>query len=159
MLILNCEEPVLLFYAEVLVSFLLSSSYTHMDFFKVFMCVINLYIFTVVIIRCMYSLEVRALLTVVGLLLLFETGFHFPLTLLGEITYQLVKGLGYRLDDSSAVVQFPASVRLFLFASTSRRALGPAQPTAQWLPQVLSLWLRQLRHAADHSPPASPEVV
>jgi hypothetical protein len=110
-LILNCEEPVLLFCAEVLVSFLLSSSYAHMGFFKVFMCVINSFMFTVVIIRWMYSLEVRALLTVVGLLLLFETGFHFPLTLLGETTYQLVKGLGYRLDDSSAVVQFPASVR------------------------------------------------
>lgn len=34
-----------------------------------------------------------------GGLLLFETGFHFPLTLLGETVYQLVKGLGYKLDD------------------------------------------------------------
>jgi len=56
MLILDCEVPVLLFYTEVLVYFLLSSSYTHMNL--VFMCVIKLYIFTVIIIRCMNSLEV-----------------------------------------------------------------------------------------------------
>lgn len=93
------KVPVLLLYTEVLVSFLLSSFYTHMNFFKIFMCVINLYIFTVDIIRCMNSLEVQALLTEGGLFLLFETGFHFPLTLLGEKIYQLVKELGYRLDD------------------------------------------------------------
>jgi len=62
------------------------------------MCVIKLYIFSVVIIRCMNSLEVRALFTGGGLFLLFETGFHFPLTLSGETIYQLVKGLGYRLS-------------------------------------------------------------
>jgi len=99
MLILNCKVPVLLIYTEVLVSFLLSSSYTHMDFFKVSMCVIKLYIFTVVIIRCMNSLEVQALLTEGGLLLLFETGFHFPLTVSGETICQLLKGLEYRLYD------------------------------------------------------------
>lgn len=46
----------------------------------------------------MNSLEVQALLTEGGLLL-FETGFHFPLTLSGETIYQFVKGLVYILDD------------------------------------------------------------
>jgi len=94
---LNCEELVLLFYTDIIVSVLVSSSYTHMDFFQGFMCVIKLYMFAVMIIRCMNSLEVRALFTEGGLFLLFETGFHFPLTLSGETMYQLVKGLGYRL--------------------------------------------------------------
>lgn len=70
-----------------------------MDFFKVFICVIRLYIFTVVIIRCINSLEVQALLTEVGLFSLFETGFHFPLTLSAETIYQLVQELRYRLGD------------------------------------------------------------
>jgi hypothetical protein len=40
----------------------------------------------------------------------------------------------------------------------SRAALGPIQPPIHWVPGVLSLGVKRLRHEADHSPPPSAEL-
>jgi hypothetical protein len=41
---------------------------------------------------------------------------------------------------------------------SSRPALGSTQPPIQWVPEALSLGVKQLGREADHSPPASAEV-
>jgi hypothetical protein len=47
---------------------------------------------------------------------------------------------------------------IFLFTTAYRTALGPTQPSIQWVPGALSLGLKQPRREADHSPPFSAEV-
>jgi hypothetical protein len=42
---------------------------------------------------------------------------------------------------------------IFLFITTFRMALGPTQPSIQWVPRDLSLG-----HEADHPPPSSAKV-
>jgi hypothetical protein len=43
-------------------------------------------------------------------------------------------------------------VVIFLFATVSRMGMGPTQPPIQWVPGLLSLGVKQLKHEADHSP-------
>jgi hypothetical protein len=47
---------------------------------------------------------------------------------------------------------------IFIFTTTSRMALGPAQPPIQWILGALSLGVKWPGHEADHSPPSSAEV-
>jgi hypothetical protein len=47
---------------------------------------------------------------------------------------------------------------IFLFASVSRRALGPTQPPIQRVSEALSLGIKRPGREADHSPPSSAEV-
>jgi hypothetical protein len=47
---------------------------------------------------------------------------------------------------------------IFLFTTAPRTALGPLQPPIQWVPGALSLGIKLLGPAADHSPPSSTEV-
>jgi hypothetical protein len=49
-------------------------------------------------------------------------------------------------------------LRIFLFATASRPALGPAQPPLQWVPWVLSSGVKQPEFEADKSFPSSAEV-
>jgi hypothetical protein len=62
----------------------------------------------------------------------------------------------YGLDDLG--FESRQGWEFFLFTSTSRPALEPAQPPIQWLPGALSLGVKRLGRGADHSPPASAEV-
>jgi hypothetical protein len=67
-------------------------------------------------------------------------------------------GLGYGLDDRGSRVRFPVGLGIFLFTTTSKKALGPIQPPIQWITGVLSLGVKQSGREADHPPPSSAEV-
>jgi hypothetical protein len=47
---------------------------------------------------------------------------------------------------------------IFLFATASGAALGPAQPPIQWVPGALSLGVKRPGRETDHSLPSSVEV-
>jgi hypothetical protein len=49
-------------------------------------------------------------------------------------------------------------LRIFLFTTTSRTALGPTQPPIQWERWVLSFAVKRPAREADHSPPSTTEV-
>jgi hypothetical protein len=49
-------------------------------------------------------------------------------------------------------------LRIFLFTTSSRAALGPTQPLIQWVLWSLSLGIKWLGREADHSPPSSAEI-
>jgi hypothetical protein len=66
----------------------------------------------------------------------------------------------YGLEDRAIGVRSAAGAKDFPLTSVSRLALGPTQPTVQWVPEVLSLGVKaRPGRDADHSPPSSAEVV
>jgi len=52
----------------------------------------------------------------------------------------------------------PTAARGFSLLLVSRLVLGAIQPSVQWTPQVLSLWVEWQRNDTDHSLPSSTEV-
>jgi hypothetical protein len=68
------------------------------------------------------------------------------------------KALGYGLDDRGSRIRFPGGLGIFLFNTASRTALGPIQPTIQWIKGALSLGVKRPGREADHSPPSNLEV-
>jgi len=46
----------------------------------------------------------------------------------------------------------------FLFTAVSRTALGPNQPSTQWVPGAPSLGVKRPESESDNSPPSSAEV-
>jgi hypothetical protein len=46
----------------------------------------------------------------------------------------------------------------FLFANSSRPALGPTQPPNEWVPGALTPGVKRLEREGDHSPPSSAEI-
>jgi hypothetical protein len=55
-------------------------------------------------------------------------------------------------------IDFRRGLRIFLFTTASRTALGPNQPPIQWVQVALSLGVKRSGRKADHSPPYSAEV-
>jgi hypothetical protein len=51
-----------------------------------------------------------------------------------------------------------AVVGLFFFTTTCRLALGPTQPSIQWVPVAFTLGVKWLGYEADPSPPSSAKV-
>jgi hypothetical protein len=49
-------------------------------------------------------------------------------------------------------------MRIFLFTTASRPALGPTKPLIQWVTRALSPGVKRPWREADHSPPSSAEV-
>jgi hypothetical protein len=47
---------------------------------------------------------------------------------------------------------------IFLFTTASRTTLGPTQPPIQWVPEALSLRIKQPEREADYSPSFNAEV-
>jgi hypothetical protein len=64
--------------------------------------------------------------------------------------------LGYGLDDRW--FESRQVLRIFLFITVSRPALGPTQRPIQWVPGALSLGVKRPEHEADNSPPSNAEV-
>jgi hypothetical protein len=60
------------------------------------------------------------------------------------------------LDDRS--FESRQGLRISLFTTVSRPALGPTQPLIQWVPGFVPLGVEWPGREADHSPPSSPEV-
>jgi hypothetical protein len=52
----------------------------------------------------------------------------------------------------------PQRQDIFLYSTASRPALGPTQPSIQWVQEALSPRDKRLGHEADHSPSSSAEV-
>jgi hypothetical protein len=63
--------------------------------------------------------------------------------------------MGYGLDSWGSI---PGRSKIFLFSIVSRPALGPTQFSIQWVPMVLSQWVRQSGCEADNSHPSSADV-
>jgi hypothetical protein len=53
---------------------------------------------------------------------------------------------------------FRREMGILLFTTLSRMALGPTQPSIQWVRGALSLGVQRLGREADHSPPSSADV-
>jgi hypothetical protein len=66
------------------------------------------------------------------------------------------RALGYGLND--LVFESRQWMRIFLFTTASRPALGPTQPPVQWVPASLSREVKRSGSEAEHSPPSSAEV-
>jgi hypothetical protein len=64
--------------------------------------------------------------------------------------------LGYGLDDWG--FESRQVLRIFLFTTTSRPALGPTQPPTQWVPGALSLEVKRPGSEANHSLSSNAEV-
>jgi hypothetical protein len=64
--------------------------------------------------------------------------------------------LGYGLHDRG--FESRQGLRIFLFTTASRTALGSTQPLVQWVPGALSLGVKRPGREADHSTPSSAEV-
>jgi hypothetical protein len=62
---------------------------------------------------------------------------------------------GYVLNDRESI---PGRSKIFLFSTTSRLALGPIQPSVQWVAVALSPGVKQQVREAVHSPPSIVEI-
>jgi hypothetical protein len=60
----------------------------------------------------------------------------------------VVRGFGFR----------GGGLRVFLFSTASRLALGPTQPPIQWILEALSPGPKRPGREGDHSRPSSAEV-
>jgi hypothetical protein len=58
---------------------------------------------------------------------------------------------GYELDDRGVRVKVPVEAEIF--STSSRPALGPTQPSIQWVTGALPLVVKRMGREADHSPP------
>jgi hypothetical protein len=65
---------------------------------------------------------------------------------------------GYELDDREVGVRVPGSVKNFLFSTSSRPALGSAQPPTNGYWGALYPGVKRPGREADHSPQTSAEV-
>jgi hypothetical protein len=54
-----------------------------------------------------------------------------------------------------AGVGFPAGATSFLYSIASRPAMGPTQPSIQWLPEDICPGVKRLGRETDYSPPSS----
>jgi hypothetical protein len=66
--------------------------------------------------------------------------------------------LGYGLDDRVPGFDSQRGLRIFLFSTASRTALGSTQLPIQWVPGALSLGVNRPGSEADYSPPPSAEA-
>jgi hypothetical protein len=65
--------------------------------------------------------------------------------------------LGYGMDDRKIVVLLSENARNFAL-KRSRLALGPTQPSIQWVPGSFASGVRRTGREFDHSPPSGAEV-
>jgi hypothetical protein len=87
--------------------------------------------------------------------LLFPQVLH-RINTLGLVTQLSGIALGYGVDDQGFGSQQGQGI--FIFSTVYRPALGPTQHPNQWVPETLSLGVKQSEHEADHSFPSSAKV-
>jgi hypothetical protein len=63
--------------------------------------------------------------------------------------------VGYGTDGQRSI---PLKVKIFLFFTASRQALGPNQPPLQWVPGALLPGIKRPVCEANHSPPSIAEI-
>jgi hypothetical protein len=73
------------------------------------------------------------------------------------ITYELL-GVGIAAGLLKGQSSSPDRVKIFLFSTSSRSALGHTQLPIQWVPVALSPGVNRPGREADHSPPTSAEI-
>jgi hypothetical protein len=75
-----------------------------------------------------------------------------------EKKFTTVYIIGYGLDDRVLGFDSRGGLRIFLFVTASRTALGPTKPPIQWVPGAFSLEIKRPGREADHSHPSSAEI-
>jgi hypothetical protein len=71
---------------------------------------------------------------------------------------EIVQWFSAGIRDGWSGFESRQGLGIFLFITASRPALGPTEPSTQWVPGALSLGVKRLEREADHSPPSSADV-
>jgi hypothetical protein len=88
----------------------------------------------------------RCLTTLCQLLRWYKVGrIYNDILMSGNVSRYLSQVSGYGLDDRPIEVRSPEEAKLFFLWPVFRPALGPTQPTIQWVSGVLSLGLKRGR--------------
>jgi hypothetical protein len=64
----------------------------------------------------------------------------------------------HELGDRGGLSSSPGRVKIFLFSTSSRPAVGSAQPPIQLVPRTLFTGVKRPRSEADHSPSSRTEI-
>jgi hypothetical protein len=85
-------------------------------------------------------------------------GQHFKYTIPIAPSFSQIKHSSAGLRVGRSGFDSRRGLRIFVFTTASKTALGPTQLPIRWVPGALSLGVMRPGREADHSPPSSSEV-